>query len=230
MNRSLFINFKWRSQTIVIPELIDNIRFEHASPPNIRHIVGKGVLYAPSHVPPQVIYISSPQFWQEWIRQYIGSNYTSNQYHEFIMNVRRSREPARLVIESDIPTYDTNMLVLIDYISHEIRSGEEYDIYYDLVMYKYEKHEIKILPPPVINAHTGTAQIQVQTPPRANEQPKRDEIYTVVSGDSLSKISKKYTNTDSKWRELYDLNNSIIGNNPNKLSIGLQLNIPQKWL
>src|SRR6202162_6455260 len=45
-------------------------------------------------------------------------------------------------------------------------------------------------------------------------------FYTVRSGDSLSGIAKAKLGSVAKWRELYQMNRSIIGNNPNHLVVG----------
>lgn len=47
--------------------------------------------------------------------------------------------------------------------------------------------------------------------------------YKVVRGDTLSSIAIKYKTT---WQEIYKINKTIIGNNPNMLRIGLVLTIP----
>lgn len=47
--------------------------------------------------------------------------------------------------------------------------------------------------------------------------------YTVVSGDSLSKIAKKY---GISWQELYEANKATIGSNPNLIKPGQSFVIP----
>lgn len=51
---------------------------------------------------------------------------------------------------------------------------------------------------------------------------KSDEsiIYTVQSGDNLSKIAKKYGTT---WKKIYEDNKDVIGSNPNLIHIGIKL-------
>lgn len=47
--------------------------------------------------------------------------------------------------------------------------------------------------------------------------------YTVARGDSLSAIGAKL---GVNWRELYDANKGVIGGNPNRLKVGMVLNLP----
>jgi nucleoid-associated protein YgaU len=61
-------------------------------------------------------------------------------------------------------------------------------------------------------------------PPPADPQPER---YTVVAGDSLSKIAKKYYGDASQWRRIYDANRDRI-ENPDLIQPGWKLAIPPK--
>lgn len=50
--------------------------------------------------------------------------------------------------------------------------------------------------------------------------------YTVQKGDSLSAIAKQHMGSANKWRELYDANREVIGDNPDKIFPGQELTIP----
>lgn len=54
--------------------------------------------------------------------------------------------------------------------------------------------------------------------------------YTVKAGDSLSMIAEKFTGTFERWTELYDLNKSVIGPNPDYLKVGTVLTLPASWV
>lgn len=47
--------------------------------------------------------------------------------------------------------------------------------------------------------------------------------YEVASGDSLSKIGSKF---GKSWKEIYDANKEVIGDDPNKIFPGQKLTIP----
>lgn len=56
-------------------------------------------------------------------------------------------------------------------------------------------------------------------------------VYTVVKGDSLWKIARKYTKNGAKWKELYNLNKSKLkSKKPNLIYPGEKLTIPAGWL
>ena len=52
------------------------------------------------------------------------------------------------------------------------------------------------------------------------------ETYTVVSGDSLSKIAKNHYGDAAKWHQIYDANKALIGNNPDHIEVGQVLTLP----
>lgn len=59
----------------------------------------------------------------------------------------------------------------------------------------------------------------------ASETPKKT-TYTVKSGDSLWAIAKKLLGNGSRYSEIYSLNKSIIGSNPNLIYPGQTFTIP----
>jgi nucleoid-associated protein YgaU len=52
-----------------------------------------------------------------------------------------------------------------------------------------------------------------------------EETYTVKSGDSLSKIGQHH---GVAWREIYEANKDLIGDDPDKIQPGQTLHIPRK--
>ncbi len=68
------------------------------------------------------------------------------------------------------------------------------------------------------------------TTPRGGENTPRDPVppdtYKVVSGDTLSAISRKVYGTTSRWREIFEANRDIL-RSPNDLRVGQLLKIPR---
>ena len=54
----------------------------------------------------------------------------------------------------------------------------------------------------------------------------RDRSYTVVSGDCLWNIAKKYYGDGSQYTKIYEANKGTIGSNPNLIKPGQKLVIP----
>ena len=55
--------------------------------------------------------------------------------------------------------------------------------------------------------------------------PVPPRIYEVVSGDTLSKIAKKYYNNGNEYMKIFEANKNIL-KDPNKINVGQELIIP----
>lgn len=70
------------------------------------------------------------------------------------------------------------------------------------------------------NVQSGVA----STAPTIDE-PAADSTYTVVSGDSLSKIAKKFYGNANRWHAIFDANRDQL-DNPDLIKPGQVLKIP----
>ena len=61
----------------------------------------------------------------------------------------------------------------------------------------------------------------------ANNTAAAGDTYTVVSGDSLSKIAKNHYGDAAKWHQIYDANKGVIGSNPDLIEVGQVLTLPK---
>lgn len=52
------------------------------------------------------------------------------------------------------------------------------------------------------------------------------DTYTVVGGDSLSKIAKNHYGDAAKWHQIYEANKDLIGSNPDRIEVGQVLTLP----
>lgn len=65
------------------------------------------------------------------------------------------------------------------------------------------------------------------TAPLAEPTPPVEQTYTVVSGDSLSKIAKHFYGEANKWRRIFEANRDII-KDPDLIHPGQVLKIPSE--
>jgi nucleoid-associated protein YgaU len=63
------------------------------------------------------------------------------------------------------------------------------------------------------------------TAPLAEPVTPAEQTYTVVSGDSLSKIAKHFYGEANKWRKIFEANQDVI-KNPDLIHPGQVLKIP----
>ncbi|WP_426493294.1 LysM peptidoglycan-binding domain-containing protein [Hymenobacter sp. 102] len=61
----------------------------------------------------------------------------------------------------------------------------------------------------------------------ANAAATEGETYTVVSGDSLSKIARNHYGDGTKWHQIYEANKGVIGSDPDKIEVGQVLTLPK---
>jgi len=60
----------------------------------------------------------------------------------------------------------------------------------------------------------------------AKEAVTTGESYTIVSGDTLSKIAKNHYGDGAKWHQIYEANKAVIGSNPDHIEVGQVLTLP----
>ena len=63
--------------------------------------------------------------------------------------------------------------------------------------------------------------------PEAKEPEPEFTFYTIVSGDSLSKIAKKYYGSANEWQTLFEANREVI-QNPDLIYPGQVIRVPKK--
>lgn len=148
-------------------------------------------------------------------------------YLEKLEALKLGRKPFHYKITRSFPVnkklFDTDMMVsLEDYtITEEAKEG--FDVKVKVKLKQYQEFTTK------------TCQIDISLPkPQAALQNTRPDSsnapsggsYTVVKGDCLWNIAKKYYGTGSKWQVIYQANRSVIGGNPNLIYPGQVLTIP----
>lgn len=147
---------------------------------------------------------------------------TPVEYIDFINEIWKSDKVAKIVTEG-LPI-NLNMYFVIDSFNYDHRAGEEEDIYYQLDITKYVPYGVKTIA--ITSSNFGI----MGRNNRVNNNGATSQTYTVVVGDSLIGITQKLTGNTSGWRELYELNKGVIGNNPNLIYPGQVLTLPAGWV
>ena len=110
-----------------------------------------------------------------------------------------------------------NMECLIDAFEYGANKG--LDINFSLTFTEYRR-----VAAPDIGLDTGTDETNRPTPPVV--PPTEGRKHTVKSGESLWSISKKYYDTSSKWRTIWDANKPMRSGNANLIYPGEVVKIP----
>ena len=226
MQRKVIIHIEpYEGEKITIPELFERLVVNQDAPPVPHHIVERGLIYSPSPNVPAVVSLQGLQFWQEWTDRYLEPALSPSEYVQRLNEIRDSRRPVRFVIASDIEAYRMDEMVLINFREWAVDVKFEDAITYSLDVYKFEPHVIKEL------EIDSNGNITEKEEPRDDNRPPNGRTHTVVSGDSLIRIARKFGQPDSAWRELYQLNKDIIHarGNQNLIFPGQIFNIPETW-
>ena len=122
--------------------------------------------------------------------------------------------PLRVTITG---TQFSQLMVITD-IQHSYMGGEPDAIYFQISMRKWLRQRVR-----VEEADEGGG--SSSEGPR-EEPPFAGTTHKVVKGDTLWLLAKRFYNSGSKWDTIYQANKKLIGNNPNIIRPGQQLEIP----
>ncbi|MGI9013005.1 MAG: LysM peptidoglycan-binding domain-containing protein [Phycisphaerales bacterium] len=78
----------------------------------------------------------------------------------------------------------------------------------------------------LLPARSAVPSSDVQPEPRPRAIPAGARMHTVATGEVLSAIASKYYGSSAKWAVIYEANREVIGPNPDRLKVGMQLVIP----
>lgn len=161
---------------------------------------------------------------------YKGNSFKSAQYYlNKIEKLKTRKKTFRFVvvryIQNGDSLFDTNMKVsLEDYtITDDATNGTDIGISIKLKQYKSYSTKTVTIIEPVVNVVTTAAPATptpIVSPPVENrpvESPPTPQTYTVVEGDCLWNICKRYLGDGSKYQEIADLNGI---SNPNLIYPG----------
>ncbi|NQX60440.1 LysM peptidoglycan-binding domain-containing protein [Paenibacillus qinlingensis] len=123
-----------------------------------------------------------------------------------------SREPLRLRITGT----DVNVLVMLSAHNSSFKGGEPGDVYFDVTFRTWQDYKVRTLAER-IGTSVGEARPDIK-PVSAT--------YTVKSGDSLWAIAKMNLGSGNRWREIYDMNRELIGDNSDVIQVGQELVMP----
>lgn len=152
----------------------------------------------------------------EFFLDYFESLKTGNRPFQFIV-CRRKPTGSRL--------FDTNIKVSMeDYtITEDAKNG--FDIMVKINLKQWKDYGTKTVK---ISSGTANSQASIESQRESNTSPAPTtaQTYTVVKGDCLWNIAKKFYGNGSKYTEIYNANKSVIGGNPNLIYPGQVLTIP----
>jgi hypothetical protein len=134
--------------------------------------------------------------------------------------LKTSQRPFQFIVSRLRPNgallFDTNITVSLErYEVSEDWEDNAFDIEVDIMLKQYRHFgtkAVEITPPPP-DAPLGSPPQAVIMQDRPPENPPQARSHTVVSGDSLWGISRRFLGDGGRWREIYNLNPQIAQGN-----------------
>ncbi len=110
----------------------------------------------------------------------------------------------------------------IESFTYYEEGGDVGTIHYTLSLKEYREIKVRQVK---VNTSTRTATVN-NTQQRVDNSTTPD-TYTVVYGDCLWNLAKKFYGSGAQYTKIYEANKSLIGPNPNTLYVGWVLTIPK---
>ena len=154
-----------------------------------------------------------------------GANY----FLDYFESLKISKNPFQFIVCRKRPTgkqlFDTNIKVSMeDYkITEDAKNG--FDILVKIKLKQWRDYGTKTVNI-TFNMEKPKASVEPQREAISSPAPAAAQTYTVVKGDCLWNIAKKFYGNGSKYSIIYNANKSVIGGNPNLIYPGQVLTIP----
>ena len=145
-----------------------------------------------------------------------NADYYTNKFDTWMSN----KKPIRFICSNGV-SKDLSLLVLITNLDIKEVAGEEGDYYIKFSLIEYKPYSLRVL------ENNPSIVYKPATPPRPATPPKPPyKMYTIVSGDCLWNISKRFLGDGARYMEIYNINRPPLGGNPNLIYPGQQIKIP----
>lgn len=148
---------------------------------------------------------------------------------DYFESLKVSRKPFQFIVCRSLPNnkslFNTNIKVsLEDYkITEDAKNGFDVEVKIKLKQYReYGTKTINI----IVEESKPKAATEPNRETNNSPAPSTSQTYTVVKGDCLWNIAKKFYGNGSKYSLIYNANKSVIGGNPNSIRPGQVLTIP----
>lgn len=153
----------------------------------------------------------------------------ANYFLDYFEELKTGKKPFQFIVCRQMPNgkklFNTNMKVSMeDYkVTEDAKEGFDLTVKVKLKQWRdYGTKTINIQ----IAASKPKASAEPQRETNNSPAPASSQTYTVVKGDCLWNISKKFYGNGSKYMVIYNANKGVIGGNPNLIYPGQVLTIP----
>ncbi|HAY3897736.1 TPA: LysM peptidoglycan-binding domain-containing protein [Escherichia coli] len=136
----------------------------------------------------------------------------------------KDKRPIRFICTNG-KTRDISMLVTIASVKVVEKAGEEGDYLVSYSLQEYVPYQIR----EVKKTSSTSSTTKSKKSTRQSNPPKPPyNLYTIVRGDCLWNIAKRFLGNATRWPEIYKINKPPLGKNPNLIYPGQKIKIPPK--
>ena len=154
-----------------------------------------------------------------------GASYFLNYFEQ----LKTGKKPFQFIVSRTLPTgkvlFSTNLKVSLEDYKITEQATDGFDLTVKIKMKQYRDYGTKTVS---IKASQSKPKVTVKKSRSAETSPapKSAKTYTVVKGDCLWNIAKKFYGNGAKYTVIYNANKDVIGRNPNLIYPGQVLTIP----
>jgi nucleoid-associated protein YgaU len=149
------------------------------------------------------------------------ATYYLNKFEQLKTNKKVFQFIVSRVLPNGTPLFDTNFKVTMEDLQFKESSKNGFDLTYTLKLKQWRDYGTKVTALPI---GTGTKAATPTSTRQSGPSPSQ-ATYTVVKGDNLWNIAKKYYGNGSKYTAIYNANKDKI-QNPNLIYPGQVLSLP----
>lgn len=154
---------------------------------------------------------------------------TADYYLNFLEDLKNSMKPFQFIVCRSLPgngkLFGTNLKVTLEEykLTEDAKNGFDVEVTVKLKQWRdYGTKTVNV----ILTQAGPMATVEPQRGDDTSPAPSQAATYTVVKGDCLWNIAKKFYGSGSKYTVIYDANRVIIGGNPNRIYPGQVLSIP----
>ncbi|SHE62363.1 LysM peptidoglycan-binding domain-containing protein [Clostridium fallax] len=224
MGYKMYLGINNGEEGFIIPVLPEKIEISENSNNKIYNLINLGDINIINK--PKLTEISFESYFPKHKGPYLSSEqlFEPSFYISKIREWREKKQKIRFIFVGG--ALEVNDLFTIENFKLNENGGEVGDIYYNLELKRYQKYVAKKV---IIKTNNNSSNNSVVTKITNNNirqsSPQTPKIHTVVEGDTLWHLAKKYLGNGNRWPEIYNINKDKI-KNPNIIYNGQVLKIP----
>lgn len=148
---------------------------------------------------------------------------------DYFESLKNSRKPFQFIVCRSLPgnqkLFGTNIKVTLEEYKLTEDAKDGFDITVKVKLKQWRDYGPKTVN--IIMSEFGPrAAVEPQREATTSPAPDQATAYTVVKGDCLWNIAKKFYGSGSKYTVIYNANRDVVGGNPNLIYPGQVLTIP----